>query len=202
MAAAGHGHEDAALFDTVRAIGIEFCPALGVSIPVGKDSLSMRTKWEGSGEEQGLAKQVTAPLSLIVTAFAPVDDLRRTLTPQLRPDAEVGETELLLIDLGQGRNRLGGSALAQVYGAQSGQLGDVVPDVDASLLKNFFGAIQALSRDGKILAYHDRSDGGLFATVCEMSFASHVGVSLNLDGLCYCLLYTSGLHRPVACCCW
>ena len=185
MAAAGHGHEDAALFDTVRAIGIEFCPALGVSIPVGKDSLSMRTKWEGSGEEQGVAKQVTAPLSLIVTAFAPVDDLRRTLTPQLRPDAEVGETELLLIDLGQGRNRLGGSALAQVYGAQSGQLGDVVPDVDASLLKNFFGAIQALSRDGKILAYHDRSDGGLFATVCEMSFASHVGVSLNLDGLCY-----------------
>jgi phosphoribosylformylglycinamidine synthase len=181
MAAAGHGSEDAALFDTVKAVGIDFCPALGVAIPVGKDSLSMRTKWE----QQGAAKQVTAPLSLIVTAFAAVDDVRRTLTPQLRPDAEVGETELLLIDLGQGRNRLGGSALAQVYGAQSGQLGDAVPDADAVLLKNFFGAIQALSRDGKILAYHDRSDGGLFATVCEMSFASRVGVSLNLDGLCY-----------------
>ncbi|MDP3513590.1 MAG: phosphoribosylformylglycinamidine synthase, partial [Sulfuritalea sp.] len=177
MAAAGHGSEDAALFDTVKAVGIDFCPALGVAIPVGKDSLSMRTKWE----EQDAAKQVTAPLSLIVTAFAAVDDVRRTLTPQLRPDAEVGETELLLIDLGQGRNRLGGSALAQVHGVS----GDAVPDVDASLLKCFFGAIQALNRDGKILAYHDRSDGGLFATVCEMSFASHVGVSLNLDGLCY-----------------
>ncbi|NJD33307.1 MAG: phosphoribosylformylglycinamidine synthase, partial [Betaproteobacteria bacterium] len=177
MAAAGHGHEDAALFDTVKAVGIDFCPALGVAIPVGKDSLSMRTKWE----DRGLQKQVTAPLSLIVTAFAPVEDVRRTLTPQLRSDAEVGETELLLIDLGQGRNRLGGSALAQVYGVS----GDAVPDVDARLLKNFFGAIQALSRDGRILAYHDRSDGGLFATVCEMRFASHVGVSLNLDGLCY-----------------
>ncbi len=177
MAAAGHGYEDAALFDTVKAVGIDFCPALGVAIPVGKDSLSMRTKWE----VQGAAKQVTAPLSLIVTAFAAVDDVRRTLTPQLRPDAEAGETELLLIDLGQGRNRLGGSALAQVYGVS----GDTVPDVDAVLLKSFFGAIQTLNRDGKILAYHDRSDGGLFATVCEMSFASHVGVSLNLDGLCY-----------------
>ncbi|MDK9704920.1 MAG: phosphoribosylformylglycinamidine synthase [Sulfuritalea sp.] len=177
MAAAGHGFEDAALFDTVKAVGIEFCPALGVSIPVGKDSLSMRTKWD----EQGLAKQVSAPLSLIVTAFAAVDDVRRTLTPQLRPDAEAGETELLLIDLGQGRNRLGGSALAQVHGVS----GDIVPDVDAALLKSFFGAIQKLNRDGKVLAYHDRSDGGLFATVCEMSFASHVGVSLNLDGLCY-----------------
>ncbi|MCX7155518.1 MAG: phosphoribosylformylglycinamidine synthase [Rhodocyclales bacterium] len=177
MAAAGHGHEDAALFDTVKAVGIEFCPALGVSIPVGKDSLSMRTKWD----EQGVAKQVIAPLSLIVTAFAAVDDVRRTLTPQLRPDAEAGETELLLVDLGQGRNRLGGSALAQVYGVS----GDVVPDVDAASLKTFFGAIQRLNRDGKILAYHDRSDGGLWATVCEMSFASHVGVSLNLDGLCF-----------------
>jgi phosphoribosylformylglycinamidine synthase len=177
MAAAGHGFEDAALFDTVKAVGIDFCPALGVAIPVGKDSLSMRTKWD----DHGTAKQVTAPLSLIVTAFAAVDDVRRTLTPQLRPDAEAGETELLLIDLGQGRNRLGGSALAQVYGVS----GDVVPDVDAALLRSFFGAIQTLNRDGKILAYHDRSDGGLFATVCEMSFASHVGVSLNLDGLCY-----------------
>ena len=177
MAAAGHGCEDAALFDTVRAIGLEFCPALGVAIPVGKDSLSMRTKWV----EQGEQKQVTAPLSLIVTAFAAVDDVRRTLTPELKRDAEVGETELLLIDLGMGRSRLGGSALAQVYGVS----GDQVPDVDASPLKAFFAAIQSLNRAGRILAYHDRSDGGLFATVCEMSFASHVGVSLNLDGLCY-----------------
>jgi len=177
MSAAGHGYEDAALFDTVKAVGIEFCPALGVAIPVGKDSLSMRTKWE----DQGVAKQVTAPLSLVVTAFSAVEDVRRTLTPKLRPDAEAGETELLLIDLGQGRNRLGGSALAQVYGVS----GDLPPDADAASLKAFFVAIQTLNRDGKILAYHDRSDGGLFATVCEMSFASHVGVSLNLDGLCY-----------------
>jgi phosphoribosylformylglycinamidine synthase len=177
MAAAGHGSEDAALFDTVKAVGIEFCPALGISIPVGKDSLSMRTRWDDGGE----AKQVIAPLSLIVTAFAAVDDVRRTLTPQLRHDAEVGETELLLIDLGQGRNRLGGSALAQVYGVSA----DQAPDIDAVALKAFFGAIQALNRAGRILAYHDRSDGGLWATVCEMSFASHVGVSLNLDGLCY-----------------
>ena len=175
MAAAGHGHEDAALFDTVKAVGIDFCPALGVSIPVGKDSLSMRTRWD----EQGAQKQVTAPLSLIVTAFAPVEDVRRTLTPQLRPDAEVGATELVLIDLGFGRNRLGGSALAQVYGVS----GDLAPDAEATSLKAFFGAIQRLNREGKILAYHDRSDGGLFATVCEMSFASHVGVALDLDGL-------------------
>jgi phosphoribosylformylglycinamidine synthase len=177
MAAAGHGNEDAALFDTVRTVGLEFCPALGVAIPVGKDSLSMRTKWD----EQGAQKQVTAPLSLIVTAFAAVDDVRRTLTPELQSDAKVGETELLLIDLGLGLNRLGGSALAQVYGVS----GDQGPDADAGQLKAFFAAIQGLNRAGRILAYHDRSDGGLFATVCEMSFASHVGVSLNLDGLCY-----------------
>jgi phosphoribosylformylglycinamidine synthase len=177
MAAAGHGSEDAALFDTVKAVGLDFCPSLGVAIPVGKDSLSMRTKWE----DAGTPKQVTAPLSLIVTAFATVADVRRTLTPQLKRDADVGETELVLIDLGFGANRLGGSALAQVYGVSA----DVAPDVDAASLKAFFGAIQQLNRDGKILAYHDRSDGGLWATVCEMSFASHVGVSLNLDGLCY-----------------
>jgi phosphoribosylformylglycinamidine synthase len=183
MAAAGHGHEDAALFDTVKAVGIDFCPALGVAIPVGKDSLSMRTKWEecgeAGGEEQGVQKQVIAPLSLIVTAFAQVEDVRHTLTPQLRPDSEVGASELLLIDLGLGRNRLGGSALAQVYGVS----GDVVPDVEPTLLKAFFGAIQRLNRDGRILAYHDRSDGGLWATVCEMSFAAHLGVSLELAEL-------------------
>jgi phosphoribosylformylglycinamidine synthase len=186
MAAAGHGSEDAALFDTVKTVGLEFCPALGVSIPVGKDSLSMRTRWEEAGEAGGArkqAKQVIAPLSLIVTAFAPCADVRDTLTPQLRRDADIGETELILIDLGQGRSRLGGSALAQVHGAQCGQLGDVPPDADAGLLKRFFGAIGQLRP--QILAYHDRSDGGLFATVCEMSFAAHLGVSLNLDALCF-----------------
>ncbi|WP_126445218.1 phosphoribosylformylglycinamidine synthase [Sulfuricystis multivorans] len=174
MAAAGHGNEDAALFDTVKGVGLEFCPALGISIPVGKDSLSMRTQWE----ENGVKKSVVAPLSLIVTAFAPCGDVRETLTPQLQSDAG-GETELILIDLGQGKNRLGGSALAQVYGAS----GDVPPDADAALLKRFFAAIQTLRP--LILAYHDRSDGGLFATLCEMSFASHLGISVNLDILCY-----------------
>ena len=175
MTAAGQSTEDAALFDTVKAVALSFCPELGVSIPVGKDSLSMRTRWEAGGQ----AKQVIAPLSLIVTAFAPCADARATLTPQLRADKDVGETELILVDLGQGRNRLGGSALAQVYGKS----GDVPPDADADLLKRFFGAIRTLRP--QLLAYHDRADGGLFATVCEMSFASHLGVSLNLDALCF-----------------
>ena len=177
MAAAGHGNEDAALFDTVRAVALDFCPQLGIAIPVGKDSLSMRTRWE----EGGQPKQVTAPLSLIVTAFAPCADVRRTMTPELRRDDEQGETELILIDLGNGRNRLGGSALAQVYGHS----GDLPPDADGERLKAFYGVIQHLNRAGMILAYHDRGDGGLLATVCEMSFASHLGVSLNLDTLCF-----------------
>jgi phosphoribosylformylglycinamidine synthase len=176
MAAAGAPGEDAALFDTVKAIGMELCPALGISIPVGKDSLSMKTTWQDGGQQ----KSVTAPLSLIISAFAPVQDARKTLTPQLRNDA--GDTDLLLIDLGAGKNRLGGSALAQVYN----QTGNVAPDVDdAQKLKHFFTAIQQLNRDGLLLAYHDRSDGGLFAAVCEMMFAGHTGVSLNLDALCY-----------------
>ncbi|SMB24517.1 phosphoribosylformyl-glycineamide synthetase [Sterolibacterium denitrificans] len=175
MAAAGHGGEDAALFDTVRAVALDFCRGLDLSIPVGKDSLSMKTTWQDGTD----GKQVVAPLSLIVTAFAPCLDVRRTLTPQLRTDA--GETELLLIDLGAGQNRLGGSALAQVHGVTGNQ----VPDADPELLRAFFAAIQQLSQAGLLLAYHDRSDGGLFATVCEMAFAAHVGVSLNLDGLCY-----------------
>ena len=174
MAAAGHGSEDAALFDTVKTVGLEFCPALGVSIPVGKDSLSMRTKWNDNGQD----KAVIAPLSLIATAFAPCADVCETLTPQLQSDAG-GETELILIDLGAGQNRLGGSALAQVHGVS----GDTPPDADAPLLKAFFGAIQKLRP--QILAYHDRADGGLLATVAEMCFASHLGVSLNLDALCY-----------------
>jgi phosphoribosylformylglycinamidine synthase len=175
MAAAGHPGEDAALFDTVKAVGLEFCPALGISIPVGKDSLSMKTAWE----EQDAKKQVTAPLSLIISAFATCSDVRRTLTPQLRTDA--GDTDLVLIDLGQGKHRLGGSAFAQAYNA----IGEHAPDADAALLKGFFAAMQELNAANLLLAYHDRSDGGLFAAACEMAFAGHCGVSLNLDTLCY-----------------
>lgn len=173
MAAAGHGAEDAALFDTVKAVALDFCIALDLSIPVGKDSLSMKTSWQENGE----SKQVIAPMSLIISAFAPCPDIRKTLTPQLITDA--GETELILIDLGAGQNRLGGSALSQAWGVS----GNVVPDADAGLLRNFFNAIQSLRP--KLLAYHDRGDGGLFATVAEMAFAGHTGVSLNLDSLCY-----------------
>jgi phosphoribosylformylglycinamidine synthase len=176
MAACGSRGEDAALFDTVKAIGMELCPALGISIPVGKDSLSMRTKWE----DQGVAKEVVAPVSLIISAFAPVEDVRGHLTPQLRRADEAGDSVLIAIDLGRGKHRLGGSILAQV----TQQVGDTTPDVDdPEDLKRFFAAIQALNSDGKLLAYHDRSDGGLWATVCEMAFAGHVGVSLNVDML-------------------
>jgi phosphoribosylformylglycinamidine synthase len=171
MAAAGHPGEDAALFDTVRAVALDLCPQLGISIPVGKDSLSMKTTWDDNGGR----KEVTAPLSLIVSAFAPVPDVRHTLTPQLRTDR--GDTVLALMDLGGGQCRMGGSALAQVFG----QTGNVAPDVDAAALKAFFEAVQQLNRDGKILAYHDRSDGGLFATVCEMMFAGRAGVALQVD---------------------
>ena len=172
MAACGQPGQDAALFDTVKAVGMELCPALGISIPVGKDSLSMRTTWN----DDGAAKEVLSPVSLIVSAFAPVPDVRRSLTPQLRTD--LGETTLILIDLGRGKNRLGASSLAQV----TQQLGDSVPDVDSpDDLKAFFAAIQRLNAEGKLLAYHDRSDGGLFATLCEMAFAGRAGVSVNLD---------------------
>jgi len=171
MAAAGYPGEDAALYDTVHAVAMELCPALGVAIPVGKDSLSMQTKWDG--------KEVVAPLSLIVSAFAPVEDARDTLTPELRTDA--GDTELLLIDLGRGKNRLGGSIVAQTH---QGGLGETCPDVDdPALLKGFFASMQALRP--LLLAYHDRSDGGLFATVCEMAFAAHCGVTINLDALTF-----------------
>ncbi len=171
MAAAGHHGEDAALFDTVRAVGMELCPQLGISIPVGKDSMSMKTVWQDGDEK----KSVTAPLSLIVTAFAPSPDARETLTPQLAPFMD---TTLLLIDLGQGKKRMGGSALAQVYK----QVGDVAPDVDDALvLKSFFGLIQRLNEEGKLFSYHDRSDGGVFVTLCEMAFAGHIGLTINLD---------------------
>ncbi|NNG25800.1 phosphoribosylformylglycinamidine synthase [Telluria aromaticivorans] len=172
MAACGQPGQDAALFDTVKAVGMELCPALGVSIPVGKDSLSMRTTWN----DDGAGKAVISPVSLIVSSFAPVADVRRSLTPQLRTD--LGETALILVDLGRGKNRMGASALAQV----TQQLGDSVPDLDAPQdLKAFFVAIQQLNRDGKLLAYHDRSDGGLFTTLVEMAFAGRAGVSVNLD---------------------
>ncbi|MEF8698682.1 MAG: phosphoribosylformylglycinamidine synthase [Candidatus Accumulibacter sp. UW20] len=176
MAAAGSPGEDACLFDTVRAVS-DFCQTIGVAIPVGKDSLSMRTLWQDGAGDQ---KAVVSPLSLIVTGFARVQDARRTLTPQLVLDA--GESDLLLIDLGGGRNRLGGSALAQVYAAT----GNDVPDVDdPARLVAFFGAIRQLAADDLLLAYHDRADGGLFASVCEMAFAAHCGVSIDTDGLCY-----------------
>ena len=176
MAAAGHPGEDAALFDTVRAVS-ELCPQLGISIPVGKDSLSMKTAWNENGTDGKNEGEVTAPLSLIVSAFAPVTDARATLTPQLRTDRD--ETVLILVDLGRGKCRLGGSALAQSYGA----LGNETPDLNqVSDLKNFFSTIQQLNRAGKLLAYHDRSDGGLVAAVCEMMFAGRTGVSLSLDG--------------------
>ena len=174
MAAAGHPGEDENLFETVKAVGMELCPALGIAIPVGKDSLSMKTQWQ-EGDE---SKSVTAPLSLIVSAFAPVQDIRKTVTPQLRTD--LGDTVLVLIDLGRDRNRLGGSALAQVYG----QMGDVAPDVNApGDLKDFFNAIQDLMARDRLLAYHDRSDGGLFATLLEMSFAGRTGIAIDLDKL-------------------
>ena len=174
MAACGQPGEDAALFDTVRTVGMELCPALGISIPVGKDSLSMHTTWNENGQN----KSVTSPVSLIVSSFAPVSDIRRVLTPQLRTDA--GETALILIDLGCGKNRLGASALAQVMQ----QLGNEVPDVDSAAdLKAFFAAIQQLNQEGKLLAYHDRSDGGLFATLSEMAFAGRCGMNITLDAL-------------------
>jgi len=176
MAAAGHRGEDARLYETVRAVGMEFCPALGIAIPVGKDSMSMKTVWQQDGERREMA----APLSLIISAFAPVNDVRRTLTPQLRTDQ--GDTDLVLVDLGQGRNRLGGSALGQVYR----QIGDRVPDIeDPTRLKALFDAIQELNRDGLILAYHDRSDGGLFTTLCEMAFAGRCGLDIDLAGLAH-----------------
>ncbi|MCR4508988.1 phosphoribosylformylglycinamidine synthase [Pseudomonas sp. 32.2.56] len=174
MAAAGHPGEDARLYDTVKAVGMQLCPELGITIPVGKDSMSMKTQWR----DEGTDKSVTSPLSLVVTGFAPVSDIRKTLTPQLRMDK--GETDLILIDLGRGQNRMGASILTQVYG----KLGTQAPDVDdAEDLKAFFAVIQGLNADGHILAYHDRSDGGLLVTALEMAFAGHCGLNLFLDAL-------------------
>ena len=169
MAACGHPGEDAALFDTVRAVGLGLCPALGVSIPVGKDSLSMQARWP----QRGRTRTLGAPVSLIVSAFAPVLDARKTLTPELRADA--GESDLLFVDIGLGRRRLGASALALTHGA----IGDEAPDLDCpGALVDFFRCIQSLNEEGRILAYHDRSDGGLLVTLCEMAFAGGCGLDL------------------------
>ncbi|WP_429946127.1 phosphoribosylformylglycinamidine synthase [Bibersteinia trehalosi] len=174
MSAAGHEGEDAGLYEAVKAVGEELCPALGITIPVGKDSMSMKTTWEENGEK----KTVTAPLSLVISAFARVEDVRKTVTPQLRTDK--GASRLLLIDLGEGNNRLGATALAQVYK----QLGDKPADVvNVARLKGFFNAMQTLVADGKLLAYHDKSDGGLITTLAEMAFAGNCGVKADIAQL-------------------
>ncbi len=174
MSPAGHPGEDAGLYEAVKAIGEELCPELSLTIPVGKDSMSMKTAWEDNGEQ----KTVTSPMSLVITAFGVVQDIRNTVTPELRSDK--GETDLLLLDLGLGQNRLGGSCLAQVYS----ELGDIAPDLDnASTLKGFFEVIQPLVADQSIIAYHDRSDGGLYTTLVEMAFAGHTGLNVDISAL-------------------
>jgi len=174
MAPAGHPGEDAGLFEAVKAVGMELCPELGIAIPVGKDSMSMKTVWQDDKGEHA----VTAPLSLIISAFARVQDIRKTLTPQLKTDK--GDTDLILIDLGKGHNRLGGSSLAQVYK----QIGHIPPDLDdVECFKSFFNIIQMLNDKNMLLAYHDRSDGGVFVTLCEMAFAAHCGVDIHVDDL-------------------
>jgi len=174
MCAAGSEGEDEKLYRTVEAVGMDLCPKLGITVPVGKDSMSMRTAWQ----EQDQDKSVTAPLSLIITGFSPVVDVRKTLTPQLQDIAE--DTQLILLDLGAGANRLGGSILAQVYS----QMGNMAPDVDdTDALKAFFNTVQSLIEEDSLLAYHDRSDGGLFTTLAEMAFAGHTGLSIDISAL-------------------
>jgi phosphoribosylformylglycinamidine synthase len=173
MCACGEAGEDALLYDTVEAVGMEFCPALGVAIPVGKDSLSMRAVWDDS---QGASHKAVAPLSLVISAFAPVRDIRRTLTPDLKAEED---TVLLLVDLGHGQNRLGGSVLAQVHN----QMGDTPPDIDPIDLGKLYAAVQDLLSRDLLLAYHDRSDGGLFACVAEMAFGGRRGVEIDISAL-------------------
>lgn len=173
MAAVNHPGEDAALFDAVKAVGMELCPELDISIPVGKDSLSMQTVWKDGDTPQ----RTVAPVSLVITGFARVGDVRRTLTPQLRLDR--GDSDLWLIDLGAGRARLGGSSLTQVFNRGGG----VPPDLDdAKRLKALFDLVQEANRSGLLLAYHDRSDGGAIVTLLEMAFAGHCGLEVTLDG--------------------
>ena len=167
MAAIGGAGEDAALFDAVEAIGMELCPALGITIPVGKDSLSMQTRWQDDGE----SRAVISPVSLIVSAFAPVSDIRETVTPELYPLPD--ETVILLVDLAEGKQRLGGSILAQTYST----MGTEAPDLEnPELIKNLFRFLQT-NRD-EVLAYHDRSDGGLITTLLEMAFAARTGLAI------------------------
>jgi len=174
MSAAGHPGEDSALYDAVETVGLELCPALGISVPVGKDSMSMKTVWQ----DEGVDKSVTSPMSVNITAFAPVTDVRKTVTPQLRTDK--GATELLLIDLGHGLDRLGGSCLAQVYN----QIGTVTADLESPEdLINLFNATQEMLANDYALAYHDRSDGGLLVTLLEMSFAGHCGLNIDISSL-------------------
>lgn len=174
MASAGNKPDDADLFDAVKAVGIELAPALGIAIPVGKDSLSMRTQWNTNGKQC----EVTSPVTVVISAFAPVEDVRRVVTPQLRTDC--GDSELLLIDLGLGKNRLGGSAVTQVFNTT----GVVAPNVDnPMLLQGFHSALQQLHEKQALLAYHDRSDGGLFVTLAEMAFAGNVGMDIQLQSL-------------------
>ena len=179
MAASGHPGEGAALYEAVEAIGMELCPKLGISIPVGKDSMSMKMRWRDQETEEN--KEVTAPLSLIVTAFAPVDNINRTWTPTLRRVEDVGDTVLLFVDLAGAHSRMGGSALAQVFG----QIGNEAPDApDTLVIEDFFDAIEQLHESGVVLAYHDRSDGGLFTTLVEMAFAGRCGLDIMLDNIC------------------
>ncbi|MBQ0724566.1 MAG: phosphoribosylformylglycinamidine synthase [Cycloclasticus sp.] len=187
MAACGEPGEDANLFDTVRAVGMELCPALGLAIPVGKDSMSMKTSWLDNANE----KTVSSPLSLIITAFSPVSDIRETLTPQLQPSVD---SSLILIDIAAGKNRMGGSVLAQTRQ----MMGEEVPDLDdAVLFKAFFDSIQQLNEDGKVLAYHDRSDGGLWATVSEMAFAGRCGISVDIKGELLASLFNEELGAVI-----
>jgi phosphoribosylformylglycinamidine synthase len=172
MSAANHPGEGAKLYDTVKAVGMELCPELGIAIPVGKDSMSMTTRWQSDAGEQA----VISPLSLIISGFAPVTDARKTLTPQLQLDQ--GDTDLILIDLGRSQNRLGGSALAQVYAVLGTEPADLDTPED---LKAFFAVIQGLNQESKLLAYHDRSDGGLFVTLVEMAFAARSGLDIDLS---------------------
>ncbi|KAI8622761.1 Phosphoribosylformylglycinamidine synthase [Chytriomyces sp. MP71] len=177
MSAADHPGEGSALYEGVFAVGIDLCPKLGVTIPVGKDSMSMKTRWTDPSTNE--AKAVTAPLSLIITAYGPVADTSKTMTPELRT---VGEPSILVfVDLSLGKQRMGGSSLAQVYNL----FGNQAPDVeDAEAFKAFWKSINQLGEDGNtLLAYHDRSDGGLFATIAEMSFAGHSGVELDVTAL-------------------
>ena len=174
MCACGENDEDYGLYETVRAVGMELCPALGISIPVGKDSMSMRTVWQDSEDTR---HEQSAPLSLVISGFSPVGDIRRTVTPNLK---QGDDTRLLLVDLGGGRNRLGASILAQSLN----QVGDECPDLDdPESFRKAFAVLQSLVHDALLLAYHDRSDGGLIATVTEMAIAGRRGAALELDAL-------------------